>query len=79
MDREKVLNYLKAKPDTKQMLSDIENDLSLPDSIVITAEKETTALKYSCTKAVRMISEEKPEIIYPYFSNISKWIYAKNS
>lgn len=56
--------------------------LSKPDnipSILDLLEKDTSRRKFAYEKAIRLISEEHPEILYPHFERISYLIGCKNS
>lgn len=78
-DRELLRLRLKAKPDLTLFVSEtLEHPagLSLLVELVMT---ETTSLRYLSTKIIRMVSEEKPELVYPYFDDIAKWIHHENS
>ncbi len=39
----------------------------------------TSALKFKCTKVIRRISEQNPELIYPYFDRVIRMIRQENS
>lgn len=74
-----LVNYLKAKPDLKLFLNNVIEDKTILDSLFDIAATETSSIKYVCTKIIRMVSEKEPELIYPYFEILAKWIYHKNS
>ncbi len=79
MDKDTLINRLKAKPDLSSFIAEaIENTTTLNFlfEIVLT---EKSGIKYVCTKIIRMVSEQKPELIYPYFEDIFKWLHNKNS
>lgn len=37
------------------------------------------AIRFGCEKIIRLISEEKPEIIYPYFDQIASMLESRNN
>lgn len=79
MDKEMLVNYLKAKPDLQLFINDVIEDKTILDSLFDIAATETSSIKYACTKIIRMVSEKEPELIYPYFEILAKWIHHKNS
>ena len=79
MDKEMLVNYLKAKPDLKLFVNDVIEDKTILDSLFDIVATETSSIKYVCTKIIRMVSEKEPELIYPYFEMLAKWIHHKNS
>lgn len=74
-----LVNYLKAKPDLQLFINDVIEDKTILDSLFDIAATETSSIKYACTKIIRMVSEKEPELIYPYFEILAKWIHHKNS
>lgn len=74
-----LVNYLKAKPDLKLFINDVIEDKTILDSLFDIVATETSSIKYVCAKIMRMVSEKEPELIYPYFEILAKWIYHKNS
>jgi len=81
LDKEILIERLKAKPDLNHFIVEaIENKAILNSlfEIVLTAT-ETSSIKYTCTKIIRSVSEQKPELVYPYFEDIVKWLHHKNS
>jgi len=79
MEKEELINILNTKPDLDLFANefmDAENLLPLLLTIVGT---ETSSIKYACTKVIRIISEKKPESIYPYFEEIVFWLHQPNS
>ena len=74
-----LVNYLKAKPDLNLFLNNVIEDKTILDSLFDIVATETSSIKYVCTKIIRMVSEKEPELIYPYFEILAKWIHHKNS
>lgn len=79
MDKKMLVNYLKAKPDLNLFLNNVIEDKTILDSLFDIVATETSSIKYVCTKIIRMVSEKEPELIYPYFEILAKWIHHKNS
>lgn len=75
--------------DLKQLLMTTE-DL---DDLVLEAEKnpimlkaiiellcsETSSIKFTATKIIRLLSERTPKCVYPYFDEIVSWMHHTNS
>ena len=79
MDQEALVNRLKTKPDLNLLIAETIKDASILDSLFEIILTETSSVKYVCTKIIRMVSEQKPELIYPYFEEISRWLRHINS
>ncbi|HNZ09190.1 MAG TPA: hypothetical protein PLI88_07495 [Bacillota bacterium] len=79
MDKEILITRLKAKPDLNQFITEAIDNTTTLSSLFEIVLTETSSIKYVCTKIIRMVSEQKPELIYPYFEDISKWLHHKNS
>lgn len=79
MDKEILINRLKAKPDLNLFIVEAIENTTILNSLFEIVLTETSSIKYSCTKIIRMVSEQKPELVYPYFEDIVKWLHHKNS
>ncbi len=79
MDKEILINRLKAKPDLNLFIVEAIENTTILNSLFEIVLTETSSVKYVCTKIIRMVSEQKPELIYPYFEDIFKWLHHKNS
>ena len=79
MDKEALVNRLSSKPDLNLLIAESIEDATTLNSLFEIVLTETSSIKYVCTKIIRMVSEQRPELIYPYFEDISKWLHLKNS
>ncbi len=79
MDNEILISRLKAKPDLNLLVADAMENTAILNSLFEIVLTETSGIKYACTKIIRLVSEQKPERIYPYFEEIVKWLHHKNS
>lgn len=79
MDKEILINRLKAKPDLNLFILEVIENTTILNSLFEIVLTETSSIKYVSTKIIRMVSEQKPELIYPYFEDIFKWLHNKNS
>lgn len=78
-DREKLLLSLKARPDLKLLVSEAVENPKMIRSLIELVSAETTSARYLCAKIIRRVSMERPDLIYPYFDEIAKWIHDDNS
>ena len=79
MDKETLINRLKAKQDLNLFIVEAIANTTFLNSLLEIVLTETSSIKYVCTKIIRIVSEQKPELIYPYFEDIVKWLHHKNS
>ncbi|NTU89681.1 MAG: hypothetical protein HGA54_07230, partial [Actinobacteria bacterium] len=42
-------------------------------------EQDTSAIKFTCEKIIRRLSEKNPELLYPYFERIARLMDSENS
>lgn len=73
------MSRLKSKPDLKLIVSEAIENAAILHSLFELVLTETSSIKYVCTKIIRLVSEQKPELIYPYFDEIIKWLHQENS
>jgi len=79
VDHAILINRLKSKPDLNQIVSEAIENPSMLISFIEIVQTESSSVKFACTKVMRLISEQRPELVYPYFDEIVKWLYNKNS
>lgn len=79
MDSQSLIILLKAKPDLTQLAAEAGNDPSLRKTLFALIRTEQNTVRYRCTKVLRILSEQQPEIVYPYFNDIVSWLHAANS
>lgn len=76
---DEFIEYLKVKPEIETFVEEaIENPDIIPKLIGI-VKTEKGSVKFYCEKAIRFISEKKPELIYPYYDDIVSFIESSNS
>lgn len=74
-----IKEMLEKKPDVNEFAKYISEHIeAIPLLIAIIAEDKGST-KFFCEKTIRLISEGEPELIYPYFDEISRFIDSKNS
>ena len=79
MDKKDLLLCLKEAPDLEQLLTKAGNDPQFLDALFEIVRSEHSAVRYSCTKTLRMLSERQPDKIYPYFDDVANWLRDSNS
>lgn len=79
MEKETLIHRLKSKPDLDRLMVEAIENTAVLDALFEMVLTETSSVKYVCTKIIRMVSEQKPECIYPRFEDVSRWIHHKNS
>jgi len=79
LDKEILINRLKAKPDLNLFVVEVIENTTILNALFEIVLTETSSIKYQCTKIIRMVGEQKPELLYPYFEDIVKWLHHKNS
>lgn len=56
----------------------IANSESIAEIIPVLSEKKGT-LKFGCEKVLRLVSEERPDLVYPYFEDYVKLLDSENN
>lgn len=79
MDRNDLLARLKEAPNLGWLLAEAGNDPKLLTALLEIVRSERSAVRYGCTKVLRILSEQQPDIIYPYFDNVASWLQDSNS
>ena len=79
MDRESLLNRLKAKPDLNLFVAEVIRDAAILPILFEIVLTEKSGIKYTCSKIIRMVSEQKPELVYSYFENVALCLRHPNS
>lgn len=79
MDKNDLLQRLKETRNLDWLLAEAENDPQLLNTLFEIVQREHSALRYSCSKALRILSEQQPDKIYPYFNDVANWLQDSNS
>lgn len=79
MDKEDLLLRLKESPNLDWLLTEAGNNSRLLDILFEIVQSERSSIRYSCTKILRILSEQQPDKIYPYFSDVANWLQDTNS
>lgn len=79
MDKKDLLARLKEGPDLGWLLAEAGNAPKLFPMLFDIVRSERSAVRYGCTKALRILSEQQPERVYPYFDDVANWLRDSNS
>jgi hypothetical protein len=80
MAKENLLEKLGTKgTDIREIVESLLNAKHQIPLIVEALQAEKSSRKYSCEKALRLLSEKKPEWIYPYFDLFASMLQSDNS
>ncbi len=79
MDKEALLLRLKETRNLDWLLTEAENEPQLLNMLFEIIQSDHSALRYSCSKTLRILSEQQPDKIYPYFSDAVNWLQNPNS
>ena len=79
MDKHSLLAYLKTKPELVPLAIQAGGNRELLESFFSIVQTEHSPVRYSCTKAIRILSEQQPRIVYSYFDEIASWLHDANS
>jgi hypothetical protein len=74
-----VIQRVKQKEDPQKIIKSILAEPALLDELVDTILHDQSSLKYRCEKIVRIISETRPELTYPYFDRFVGLLDCPNS
>lgn len=79
MDTEMLKKRLKSKPEWKVLIDEAIENTSMLAALLEIVQTDSTSVKYACSKLFRRVSEQRPELVYPYFNEIAKWLHHDNS
>lgn len=77
-EKQTVLALLKGGRSVEEIVPIIVND-NLYAEIIDVVNTEKSAIKYACTKILRNLSENSPQLIYPFYFEIAAWINHANT
>ncbi len=79
MDKDDLLFRLKETSNLDWLLAEAENNPQLLNTLVEIVRSERSAVRYTCTKTLRILSEQQPDKIYPCFGDAAAWLQDSNS
>ena len=77
--QDEFLEFLKSKPDIESFVEEIIGNPELIPRLIGIIKTEKSSVKFYCEKAIRFVSEKKPELVYPYYDDIAAFIDSGNS
>jgi hypothetical protein len=72
------LSIIGAKPDPKVLAAAILETPAILSGLIDFVNTDQRSRKFACTKAIRFVSEQKPDLIYTCFDDIARWLDHKN-
>ena len=79
MDKEDLLLCLKKAADLDGLVTEAGNSPDFLNDLFEIVRSERSTVRYSCTKVIRMLSEQQPDTIYPHFDDAADWLRDSNS
>lgn len=79
MDKEDLLLRLKGTPNLDWLFAEARNNLQFLNTLFEIVRSERSSIRYCCTKALRILSEQQPDKIYPHFGDVANWLQDSNS
>ena len=79
LEKSQLIAWLKEKQDLRKYVDIVSKEASLVPQLLDIIETDKSAVKFQAEKIIRMISEERPIIIYPYFERIAALLYCGNN
>lgn len=79
MDRECLFARLGVEAERSRLVNEARTDPVLVEELFATVRTERSALRYSASKILRILGEESPACIYPYYGEVTDWLRDVNS
>lgn len=79
MDKTSLINQLKTKPILQDLVKRALDDPTMIDACFEIIGTESSGIKFASTKIIRLISEQKPELVFPYYDVVKGWLEHPNS
>jgi hypothetical protein len=79
MDRTTLIEELKKKYNLEVYIALVMTDNSVIPLLFDLIEQDKSSLKFLCEKIIRELSQEKPELLYPYFERMSQLLDSENN
>ncbi|MDD3740148.1 MAG: hypothetical protein PHH30_02810 [Bacteroidales bacterium] len=73
-----IIIQIKEKSDINKIVSQIIKNPEQIENLINVVENEKGSIKFGCEKILRLVSEQKPELIYPYFDFFVKLLDNEN-
>ena len=79
MTEQKIIEQIKSKKDIDEIVNQVIKNPKLIEALVSTINSEKGSIKFGCEKIVRLVSEKKPELVYPHFDFLVKLLDSENN
>ena len=79
MNEQKIIEQIKSKKDIDELVYQVIKNPKLIEVLISTIDSEKGSIKFGCEKIVRLVSEKKPELVYPYFDFLVKLLDSENN
>jgi len=79
MTEQKIIEQIKSKKDIDEIVNQVIKNPKLIEVLTSTIDSEKGSIKFGCEKIVRLVSEKKPELVYPYFDFLVKLLDSENN
>ena len=78
-EKNQLLEKIQGKPDLEAFVSEVLRQPEYITELFAIIKADPGSAKFYCEKAIRIVSERKPECIYPYFVEVAELIESPNS
>lgn len=78
MDTQELIAQIRGKRNLEKLTDQLTEHPEHIETLVNMLETEKSSLKFGCEKILRLISERKPELIYPYFDSFARVMQGEN-
>lgn len=76
---DEFVEFLKVKPDIDGFVDEVIEDPGIIPKLIGIIKAEKGSVKFYCEKVLRMVSEKKPELLYPHYDDIAAFLDSGNS
>lgn len=74
-----LIDRIKAKTDMAELVEHVIKDPPRIADLVSIVETEKSTLKFDCEKLLRLVSEKRPDLVYPYFDSFDRLLDSQNN
>lgn len=74
-----IFLQIKQKKNPEKIADEVTGNPELIVHLIYGIKTEKSALKFSYEKILRLVSEKHPELIYPYFNEMTKFLDSENN
>ena len=79
MTEQKIIEQIKSKRDIDEIVNQVIKNPKLVEVLASTIDREKGSIKFDCEKIIRLVSERKPDLVYPYFDFLVKLLDSENN